>query len=331
MALTDSPPTIDDIRAAAARIEDIAVRTPLLESPALNDRCGARLLLKCEMFQPMGAFKIRGAWNRIAKLPPDERARGVVAFSSGNHAQAVALAAREFGIAATIVMPSNAPAVKIDRTRGFGADVVLYDRETEDREAIARQVIEKTGAILVPPYDHPDVIAGQGTVGLEIVEQCDERGLSPDLALAPCSGGGLIAGCAIALRDHFAEIEIFGVEPEGFDDTRRSLISGVRESNAPGARSICDAILGKTPGELTFEINRRLLSDVLVVSDDDVRIAMGAAFGEARLVVEPGGAAGLAAVLSGALDVAGKTVCVVLSGGNADPTLFAEAITGYSD
>lgn len=323
---TDTEPSIDDIRAAAGRISSIAVRTPLLESPLLNAQLGGRLLLKCEMFQPMGAFKIRGAWNCISQLTDAERTRGVIAFSSGNHAQAVALTAREFGIAATIVMPSNAPQIKIDNTRGYGATVILYDRQKDDREAIAAKLVEDTGAVIVPPYDHADIIAGQGTVGLEITEQCAALNIVPDAVIVPCSGGGLIAGTAIALRDAWPETDVFAAEPAGFDDTIRSLKSGVRETAEPQASSICDALLVETPGALTFGINRRLLAGGFAVTDDEVRAAMAAAFTLARLVVEPGGAAGLAACVGGRFDGAGKTTCVVLSGGNTDPALFADVI-----
>ena len=319
-------PTISDVREAAQRIAEAAVRTPVLESPRLSERAGCRLLLKCEIFQPMGAFKIRGAWNRIARLTDAERARGVIAFSSGNHAQAVALTAQRFGIAATIVMPSDAPKIKIENTISYGASIKLYDRNKEDREAIAAVLVAETGAVIVPPFDHPDVIAGQGTVGLEIVEQCRDLGAVPDAVAVPCSGGGLVAGCAIALRDAWPDIAVYAVEPEGFDDTARSLKSGRRERRTPNAASICDALLVDMPGALTFEINRRLLAGGLVVSDAEVREAMEAAFSCARLVVEPGGAAALAAVLQSRLETAGKTICVVLSGGNADPELFAEAI-----
>ena len=327
LRVTDlSLPTATDVKAAARRVGGVAVRTPLLESEAINRMAGARVLMKCEMFQPMGAFKIRGAWNRIVQLSPDDRVRGIVAYSSGNHAQAVALAAREMGIAATIVMPSDAPRVKIERTRGYGAEVVLYDRRTEDREAIAAAIVEKKGAAVVPPYDHPDIIAGQGTVGLEVAEECIARGIVPDAVVVPCGGGGLVAGCAIALKDAFPEVSIYGAEPAGFDDTARSLASGARVSNDPQATSICDALLVPTPGALTFEINRHLLAGGLVVSDDEVLNAMRTAFSEARLVTEPGGATGLAAVLARRMDMTADTICVVLSGGNADSGLFASAI-----
>lgn len=325
---TESWPGIADIRDAAARLQGVACLTPLLECPALGDRVGARLLLKCEMFQPMGAFKIRGAWNRVSHLSADQRKRGLVSFSSGNHAQATALAARECGVDATIVMPSDAPATKVARTRSYGAQVVTYDRRSDDRERLAADILDRTGAVLVHPYDDPLVIAGQGTVGTEIVEQCRKRDIHLDAAVVPCSGGGLVAGCAIALHDAWPEAEIHAAEPEGFDDTLRSLASGRRETAAQGAASICDALLVQTPGELTLAINRRHLVGGAAVSDDEVMAAMAAAFSELRVVVEPGGAAGLAAVLAGKLDVAGKTVCVVLSGGNVDPALFAQAIAG---
>jgi len=323
---TDPLPTIDDIRAAATRLDGIAVRTPLLESERLNERAGARILLKCEMFQPVGAFKIRGAWNMITQLPEDGRERGVVAFSSGNHAQAVAWSGRRLGLPTTIVMPADAPRIKIANTRALGADVVLYDRTADDREAIAAEIVDRTGACIVPPYDHRDIIAGQGTVGLEIAEQCAERGVEPDIAIVPCSGGGLIAGCALALKDALPEIAVYAAEPKEFDDTAESLKSGTRVENTGGATSICDALLVPTPGKLTFAVNRTVLAGGLVVSDQDVRAAIYAAFTDARLVVEPGGAIGLAAALSDSALCAGRTVCVVLSGGNADPELFAEIL-----
>lgn len=323
MAAGSRVPGIADVRDAARRLAGVAARTPLLAFDALDERAGARVLLKCEMFQPMGAFKIRGAWNLLSRLDAAARARGVVTFSSGNHAQAVALAARRLGIPATVVMPSDAPAIKIARTKAYGASVVPCDREADDREAIAAAVAARTGAAVVPPYDHADVVAGQGTVGLEIAAQCEALGIVPDAVVAPCSGGGLVAGCAVALEDAWPGIEVYAAEPEGFDDTRRSLLSGAREANPPGARSICDALLVTTPGELTFRINRRLLAGAVAVSDEEVAAAMRTAFADARLVTEPGGAAGLAAVLRRDSRFAGRTVCVVLSGGNADPALFA--------
>ncbi len=327
MAATERFPDIQDIRSAADRLKNIAIHTPLLESERLNDRVGARVLLKCEMFQPVGAFKIRGAWNLMSRLSDAERTNGAVAFSSGNHAQAVAWAGRRLGMSTTIVMPEDAPRIKINNTRALGAQIRLYDRTTDDREEIARQLVHETGAVIVPPFDDPDIIAGQGTVGLEIVEQCAALGMVPDSAIVPCSGGGLIAGCAIAFRASYPEMQVFAAEPEGFDDTAKSLSAGKRVTNPPASGSICDALLVPTPGELTFQINRDLLAGGIAVSDDEVRTAMFAAFADTRLVVEPGGAAGLAAAIKDKNRLAGQNICVVLSGGNADPDLFAEILS----
>lgn len=326
MGNTEILPTIADIRAAADRLKGIAVRSPLLEFERLNERAGARILLKCETVQPVGAFKIRGAWNLMSRLNADDQARGAVAFSSGNHAQAVAWSGRRLGMKTTIVMPEDAPEIKIANTRALGAEIVLYDRGADDREAIAAEIVERTGACIVPPFDHPDIIAGQGTVGLEIAEQCAEQGIVPDIALVPVSGGGLIAGCAIALKQAFPDMDIYAAEPDGFDDTAKSLRAGERVSNQAGPVSICDALLVPTPGALTFTINKELLSGGVAVADPEVRHAIFAAFSDCRLVVEPGGAAGLAAALSGSSLYSGRTVCVVLSGGNADPVLFADIL-----
>lgn len=327
LAVTERAPGIQDIRSAAARVKGIAIRTPLLESERLNARLCARVLLKCEMFQPVGAFKIRGAWNLMSQLSEAERAAGAVAFSSGNHAQAVAWAGRQLGMSTTIVMPADAPRIKIENTRALGAEVRLYDRENDDREEIAREIVGDTGAVIVPPYDHPDIIAGQGTVGLEVAEQCAAIGIVPDAAIVPCSGGGLVAGCAIALKNAYPEMNIFAAEPDGFDDTAKSLAAGKRIMNRPVTGSICDALLVPTPGELTFEINKMLLAGGLTVSDREVRSAIYAAFSDTRMVVEPGGAAGLAAMMKEKDQLAGQTICVVLSGGNADPELFAEILS----
>ena len=326
MAATEGHPDLKDIQSAAARLAGVALRTPLLESERLNERLRARVLLKCEMFQPIGAFKIRGAWNLMSQLSARDRASGAVAFSSGNHAQAVAWAGRRLGMATTIVMPKDAPRIKIDNTRALGAKIRLYDRMNDDREDIAREIVGDSGAVIVPPYDHPDIIAGQGTVGLEIAEQCAALGIIPDTAVIPCSGGGLIAGCAIALKSAYPEINVLAAEPEGFDDTAKSLIAGKRIMNSPATGSICDALLVTTPGERTFRINKELLAGGLAVTDGEVRKAMFAAFADTRLIVEPGGVAGLAAVLNEKDRMAGQTICVVLSGGNADPALFAEII-----
>ena len=312
------------IEAAAGRLAGIARHTPLLSSEALDARVGGRLLIKPEPLQHTGSFKFRGAYNAIAQLPPGP----VVAFSSGNHAQGVAAAARLLGRGATIIMPADAPAIKRRNTARLGAEVVLYDRDRDDREAIGREIAERTGAMLVRPYDDVRIIAGQGTLGREMALDARAMGMVPDAAIVCCGGGGLIAGTATALVHHFPGIEVYAAEPVGFDDTARSLRSGVREGNRPGASSICDALLAPMPGAITFEVNRRLLAGGLVVDDTAVLDAMRAAFLELKIVVEPGGAIALAAALSGALDCRGRTVLVVLSGGNVDPARFAEALAG---
>jgi threonine dehydratase len=328
-SLADIPdaPGYADILDAAERIKGHAVLTPFLESPALNALTGGRILIKAEMLQRVGAFKFRGAWNRISRLDENELKRGVVAYSSGNHGQAVACAASMRGAPATIIMPADAPVMKTENTRRYGADVRPYDRATESREDICQEIADRTGAVIVPPFDHPLIIAGQGTVGLEIAAQAALLDTHPDIALVPCSGGGLIAGCAIALKEHFPDMEIHAVEPTGFDDMARSLKSGRRETNPPGAQSICDALLVQTPGRLTFDINSRLLAGGLTISDEDTARAMAAAFSHLKLVTEPGGAIALAAALSGAVDCRGKTVVVVCSGGNVDASVFAKAIS----
>jgi threonine dehydratase len=326
MGVIDRLPTIADVEAAAARLRGIAVRTPLLESEALNERAGGRVLLKAECLQRTGSFKFRGAYNTISQVD----APAVVAYSSGNHAQSVAAAAKLLGKTATIVVPADAPAIKIENTRAYGVEVRLYDRQRESREAIGAEIAAGTGAALIRPYDDPRIVAGQGTVGLEIVEQAKAHGLDLEVALVPCGGGGLIAGCALALTGAFPSIAIYAVEPDGLDDTRRSLAAGERVANVPGATSICDALLLPTPGELTFEVNRRLLAGGLTVSDDEVRRAIAFAFRHLKLVVEPGGAVGLAAVVAGKLALDGRTAALVLSGGNVDPALFAAAITARS-
>jgi threonine dehydratase len=315
-------PEFADVEAAAARLEGVVRQTPLLESDALNALVGGRLLCKAECLQRTGSFKLRGAYNTISQLD----AQAVVAFSSGNHAQGVAAAARLLGVPATIVMPADAPAIKIANTRALGAEVRLYDRARESREEIGAAIAERTGAALVKPYDDPRVIAGQGTVALEAVAQLRALGTAVDAALLPAGGGGLIAGCGIALTAAFPAAPIFAVEPQGFNDTARSLAAGERLANAPGAQSFCDALLAPMPGELTFELNRRRLAGGLAVSDAEVARAMALAFSHLKVVVEPGGAVALAAVLAGRFDARGRTVLVVLSGGNVDPGLFAEVL-----
>lgn len=315
-----------DIDAAAQVLAPYAVRTPLLSSPALDERVGARVLLKPEMLQRTGSFKFRGAFNKISSIPMSEREGGVVAFSSGNHAQGVAAAARLLNMQATIVMPADAPLSKRERTKGYGAEVVLYDRDREDREAIARAIAAKRGATLVPPYDDPKIIAGQGTIGLEIANDSTTLGIAPDIVVAPASGGGLIAGIATAIKARFPQTSLMSAEPEGFDDHARSLRAGKREPHRAEGRTICDALMASIPGELTFAINQRLLSQGVTASDDEVAVAVSFVFRELKLVVEPGGAVGLAALLAGRIKARGKTVVIVLSGGNVDADLFARLI-----
>jgi threonine dehydratase len=319
-------PGIAGIEAAAARLAGVVRRTPLLAGTPLDEALGGRLLFKAECLQRTGSFKLRGAYNRLVQLDDGRRRAGVVAFSSGNHAQGVAAAARMLGIAATIVMPSDAPAIKLANTRALGARVVLYDRFAEDREAIARRLVGEQGATLVPAYDDPHVVAGQGTVGFELLQQAAELGLTPDQVLVPTSGGGLTAGTAIAVRALAPMAVVHGVEPEAFDDTRRSLAAGTLLRNPPEARSICDALQSSPPGTLTFAINRELLAGILTVSDAEVQAAMARAFRDLKLVVEPGGAVAFAAALAGKIPLAGRTTAIVLSGGNVDSGTFAAAL-----
>ncbi|MFN5410154.1 threonine/serine dehydratase [Bradyrhizobium sp.] len=320
------PVTAADIDAAAATLAPVAVRTPLLPAPVLSAQFQANVFVKPEVLQRTGSFKFRGAYNKLASIPQAERANGVVAFSSGNHAQGVAHAATLLGMHATIVMPSDAPVAKRQRTKAFGADVVLYDRDRDDREAIARDIAGKRGSTMVPPYDDPYVIAGQGTVGREIAEDLAGLGLSPDVVIVPASGGGLLAGVSTAVKARFPETQMIVAEPKGFDDHARSLRAGHREAHEAQGRTICDALMAAIPGEITFAINSRLLSAAVEASDEEVGRAVGFAFRELKLVVEPGGSVGLAALLAGRLDVAGHTVVIVLSGGNVDADLYARLI-----
>jgi threo-3-hydroxy-L-aspartate ammonia-lyase len=320
--VTTTPPlpvTIADVEAAARRLAGVAVVTPVLESEALNDRAGVRLLVKAEPLQRTGSFKFRGAFNKIAALPPEERQSGVLAFSSGNHAQAVALAARLLETSATIVMPADAPALKLTATRNYGAEVVTYDRYREDREEIGGRIARERGLALVRPFDDLEVIAGQGTAALELIG--DAPGL--DLLLAPVSGGGLIAGCATAAKTLCPGARVIGVEPQAGDDYARSLAAGRRVSiGIPD--TIADALRLTTPGELTFAINQSLLDAVVTVSDAELIVAMRFAFERLKLVVEPGGAAALAALLAHRVELTGNSrVGVILSGGNVDPDTFA--------
>jgi threonine dehydratase len=320
------PVSSADVDAAARVIASFAVRTPLLSSPALNERAGGQVFLKPEMLQRTGSFKFRGAFNKLSSIPMDRRSGGVVAFSSGNHAQGVAAAAQILNMQATIVMPADAPLSKRERTKGYGAEVVLYDRDREDREAIAAEIAGQRGATLVRPYDDPFIIAGQGTVGREIAEDMAALGIAPDIVVAPASGGGLVAGVATAIKARYPQAMLMCAEPEGFDDHALSLRSGKREPHRAEGRTICDALMASIPGEITFAINSRLLAQGVVASDAEVGGAVGFAFRELKLVVEPGGAVGLAALLAGRIDARGKNVVLVLSGGNVDADLFAKLI-----
>ncbi len=310
------------IRAAASRLGGHARHTPLLSSPFLDDIAGRRLLIKPECLQHTGSFKYRGARAAISALAPKVRARGVIAFSSGNHAQGVALAAREFGVPAVIVMPSDAPRIKVDNTRALGAEVVLYDRDHEDRDALGARLANERGLVLIRPFDDPQVIAGQGTVGLEI--GADLPAGATGAVLVPCGGGGLSAGIALALAKVAPGLRVHTVEPAGFDDVARSLMAGRRLANTgPAAGALCDAIVTPQAGDLTWPVLRDLCGPGLVVSEDEVRRAVALAFSRLRLVVEPGGAVALAAALFHGAGLAGDTVVAVLSGGNVDAALFA--------
>jgi threonine dehydratase len=322
-------PTAADIAAAAKRLAGVAVRTPLFNAAVLDDLLGARVFLKAETLQRTGSFKFRGAYNKISSISQDKRAAGVVAYSSGNHAQGVASAAKLLGLRATIVMPADAPRAKRERTKALGAEVVLYDRDTEDRAAIARKLVDERGATLVPPYDDPLIIAGQGTIGAEIVEDLARLELVPDIVVVGASGGGLAAGISLGVKARVPGAKFYTVEPEGFDDTARSFVSGQREHNERMSGSICDALMSNTPGELTFPITSKLIGQGIVVSDAEAGRAVRYAFEELKLVVEPGGAIGLAALLAGKLDVKGKVVVGILSGGNVDVELFAKLISEW--
>jgi threonine dehydratase len=315
-------PTAADVDAAARRLAGVALRTPLVTSPVLDALTGTRVFLKAETLQRTGSFKFRGAYNRLAAIPLAERAGGVVAFSSGNHAQGVAAAAALLGMPAVIVMPSDAPRPKRERTAALGAEVVLYDRTREDREAIARELARTRHAVLVPPYDDPLIIAGQGTAGREIVEDLADLGLVPDIVAVNASGGGLTAGIALAVKARVPQARLYTAEPEGFDDHARSFRSGRREANAALSGTICDALMARMPGEITFAINRALVNEGVAASEEEVAAAVAFAFRELKLVVEPGGAVALAALMSGKINIKGKVAVAVLSGGNVDPELF---------
>lgn len=322
--------SFEGVKDAARQIAGRAVRTPLTESPALNERLGGRVLLKAENLQHAGAFKFRGAWNRISRLTPEELERGVVAYSSGNHAQAVAAAARMMGTSAVIVMPADSPKVKVEGVIAFGGEVRMYDRYSESREAIGEEIARTRGSVLVRPFDDPFVIEGQGTVGLEMVEQAESVGARIDQLLCGTSGGGLIAGINLTMAALSPDTPVIGVEPQDYDDTRRSLAAGERLTHPPAPGTICDALMTDRPGELTFPINRRL-KEVATVSDVEVAEAVRVAFRTLKLVVEPGGAVSLAALLAGKVEAKDRTTAVVLSGGNVDPALFSAIIEDRFD
>jgi threonine dehydratase len=313
--------SFDDVRAAAERLRGVAHRTPVVTSRTLDAQAGARAFLKAENLQRIGAFKFRGAYNRIAQLDPEERRRGVVAFSSGNHAQGVALAAKLLGVGATIVMPEDAPAAKLAATRGYGADVVVYDRVRINRAELAGSIAAETGAIVIPPYDDPAIIAGQGTVALELVEDAGAL----DVLLVPLGGGGLLAGCSLAASATSPGVRIYGVEPEAGDDWLRSWREG-RIVSIPVPRTIADGQQTQAPGTLTWPIVRALAAGVVTVTDDEIRAAMRFAFERLKLVLEPSGACALAALLCAKVDAGDARVGVVLSGGNVDPTIYGSAI-----
>jgi threonine dehydratase len=318
----DLPILYKDVLDAANQIKGMAHRTPLIENRLLNERVGGRVFIKPECLQLTGSFKFRGAYNRISRLNNEEKKRGVVAFSSGNHAQGVAKAASLLGVDATIVMPEDAPKIKVDNTRAFGGNVRLYDRFNEDREAIARQIADDTGATVVPSYNDVHIMAGQGTVGLEIAEDLLSLNIIPDQVLINCGGGGLSSGSFTALNHHYPDMAGYVVEPDDFDDTKRSLASGERKFIDPNARSICDALLSDSPGPLTFAILNALGIKGLSVSDEEVREAVAYAAGTLKVVGEPGGVVSLAAILTGKVDVRDKVSVCVISGGNIDSSML---------
>ncbi|MFT5508900.1 MAG: threonine dehydratase [Hyphomicrobiaceae bacterium] len=324
--MSQQPPSFADIEAAAQRIAGLAVRTPLLEHPVLNDRVGGRALLKAENFQRVGAFKFRGAYNAVSQVDRKQYPGGVVACSSGNHAQGVAAAAALCDMPAVIVMPEDAPKLKVERTRASGAEIVLYDRATGDRFKIATDIAAERGADVVHPFDDPRVMAGQGTVGLELMAQAAEVGAAPDAVLVCTAGGGLLSGVALAVKAARPETTVHSVEPARFDDFARSLAAGERLQNEARSGSICDALLVDQPGVLTFGVATELCGAGIVVTDEEAADAMRFAFLELKLVLEPGGAVALAALLTGKFDAKGKTVVAVLSGGNVDPSLFSQII-----
>ena len=320
-------PTFADVQAAARRLEGIAIRTPLIENARVNAKLGGRLFIKAECLQRTGSFKIRGAYNFLASMSEADRKNGAVGWSSGNHAQGLAEAGRLLGVKTTIVMPADAPALKVANTRASGAEVVLYDRVKESREEIGQAIAKKTGATIVPPYDHVWILTGQGTAGLELAEQAKALGVALDAVAVPCSGGGLSTGTALGVKGIMPNASVHAGEPAGFDDLARSLASGKKEKNAKLSGSICDALLAPEPGDVTFPLAQKVLGPGLVVTDDEVLDAMEVAFREFKIVVEPGGAVALAAALTGKLPVKGRNVAVICSGGNVDHATFIRALS----
>jgi threonine dehydratase len=319
-------PVFADIIDAQAQLAGQAVHTPLLRSDVLDERLGAQIFVKAECLQRTGSFKFRGAYNRISRLTSEERRRGVFAYSSGNHAQGVAAAAKLTGTNATILMPKDAPAAKVEGVKFWGGKVVFFDRATENREELGARIAEAEGRVLVPPYEDKFIIAGQGTAALEACQDLEQQGARADLFISPAGGGGLIAGTGLAANQHNPAAQIWAAEPEGFDDHRRSLASGQRETNDQLTGSICDAIITPTPGALTWSLNATQLSGGVAVTDEDALRAMAFAWRHLKIVAEPGAAVALAAVLSGRLDVRDRTVCVVVSGGNVDRAMFHRAL-----
>lgn len=324
--LDTGPITLDMIEDAASALRGVAVRTPVLENAEVNALLGGRLLIKAEQAQRTGAFKFRGAYNRLRQMSDAEKRRGTITYSSGNHAQGLALAARLVGTTALIVMPADTPPAKVDATQALGAEVVTFERDHESSDDVVARLRSETGRIKVPPSGDVRVLAGAGTAALELLDQAAEVDADLDAVLVPCGGGGLTAAMAFVMRERSPDTEVHAVEPELFDDTRRSLAAGKRVSNPAGRRTICDSIMTPTPNEQTFEINRRLLAGGLTATDEEVRVAMRFAFQRYKTVVEPGAAVGLAAVLSGAIDIAGKTIATVTTGGNVDPARFSDLI-----
>ncbi|MFK7864992.1 MAG: threonine/serine dehydratase [Pseudohongiellaceae bacterium] len=321
--------SIADVKAAAQRIEGVVVNTPLVTSPVLNDLLQAEIFFKAENLQHIGAFKFRGAYNRLSQLSDSEREKGVVAFSSGNHAQGVAYAAKLLAMKATIVMPHDAPEIKKEGTERLGASIKLYDRHTESREEIAANIAKETGSVLVPAFDDVDIIAGQGTCGLELLETLQAKNIQADILLSPCGGGGLMSGVATATKALSPSTHVVGVEPESFNDHCLSWQQGTRVKIDGTSKTLCDSLMATTPGEITWSINSRLVDQFLSVSEGEVKHAVSFAFKFLKLVVEPGGAVALAALLQKRIPVAGKKVAAILSGGNIDPAIFSKCLSEY--